>query len=140
MYVNAVAFLMRSQLHTKSLVSRQLLAWRYAWHMLVANEHLEVGCVGFWPTVVVFFALCAASGVPLSWHKSTGGGSRPGGFRARSISALRRLVRVTRLRLPVTYTSPTSKKAWGFSTSFLTLHPAPHITLFVIACGPLDSK
>ena len=44
------------------------------WHMLVADDfHLEAGGQGYRPALIVFFALCAACGVPLSWNKTSGG-------------------------------------------------------------------
>ena len=44
------------------------------WHMLVADDfHLEAGGPSYRPALIVFFALCAACGVPLSWNKTAGG-------------------------------------------------------------------
>ena len=44
------------------------------WHMLVADDfHLEAGGPSYRPALIVFFALCAVCGVPLSWNKTAGG-------------------------------------------------------------------
>ena len=42
--------------------------------MLVADDyHLEAGGPCYRSALMVFFVLCAVSGVPLSWHKTAGG-------------------------------------------------------------------
>ena len=44
------------------------------WHMLVADDfHLEAGGAEYRSELIVFFVLCAVSGVPLSWNKTAGG-------------------------------------------------------------------
>ena len=44
------------------------------WHMLDADDfHLEAGGLSYRPALIVFFALCAVCGVPLSWNKTAGG-------------------------------------------------------------------
>ena len=46
----------------------------HTWHMLVADDyHLEAGGQSYRSALMVFFVLCAVSGVPLSWHKTAGG-------------------------------------------------------------------
>ena len=45
-----------------------------SWHMLVAVDYLlESGGPGCRCGLLLFFVLCAAVGVPLSWHKTCGG-------------------------------------------------------------------
>ena len=44
------------------------------WHMVVADDHhLEAGRPAYRSALMVFFVLCAVSGVPLAWHKTLGG-------------------------------------------------------------------
>ena len=44
------------------------------WHMLVADDyHIEAGGPEYRSALIVFFVLCAVSGVPLAWHKTAGG-------------------------------------------------------------------
>ena len=44
------------------------------WHLLVADDfHLDAGRGGYREALLSFFVLCALSGVPLSWSKTTGG-------------------------------------------------------------------
>ena len=44
------------------------------WHMLVADDYLlECGGAGYRRGLMTFFVLCAVLGVPLSWHKTSGG-------------------------------------------------------------------
>ena len=46
------------------------------WHMLVADNYLlECGGPAYRRGLLVFFVLCAVLGVPLSWHKTSGGDS-----------------------------------------------------------------
>ena len=46
-----------------------------SWHMLVADDYLlESGGPGYRIGLLLFFVLCAVVGVPLSWHKTCGGG------------------------------------------------------------------
>ena len=41
------------------------------WHMVVADDfHLEAGGPAYRSALMVFFVLCAVSGVPLAWHKT----------------------------------------------------------------------
>ena len=45
-----------------------------SWHMLVADDYLlESGGPGYRSGLLLFFVLCAAVGVPPSWHKTCGG-------------------------------------------------------------------
>ena len=45
-----------------------------SWHMLVADDYLlESGGREYRTGLLLFFVLCAAVGVPLSWHKTCGG-------------------------------------------------------------------
>ena len=45
------------------------------WHMVVADDyHLEAGGSHGPLALILFFILCSTVGVPLSWHKKTGGG------------------------------------------------------------------
>ena len=45
------------------------------WHMVVADDyHLQAGGSHNPLAFMVFFILCSTVGVPLSWHKKTGGG------------------------------------------------------------------
>ena len=44
------------------------------WHMLVADDYLlECGGAAYRRGLLTFFVLCAVLGVPLSWHKTSGG-------------------------------------------------------------------
>ena len=44
------------------------------WHMLVADDYLlECGGAASRSGLTLFFVLCASVGVPLSWHKTSGG-------------------------------------------------------------------
>ena len=47
-----------------------------SWHMLVADDYLlESGGPEYRIGLLFFFILCAVVGVPLSWHKTCGGGT-----------------------------------------------------------------
>ena len=44
------------------------------WHMVVADDyHLEAGGESYRFALLSFFVLCSVTGVPLSWHKTSGG-------------------------------------------------------------------
>ena len=76
-YVNTVASASYHWSRVAAALGRlsQYLAGHRAstWHMLVADDfHLEPGGQAYIPALIVFFALCAACGVPLSWNKTAG--------------------------------------------------------------------
>ena len=51
-----------------------------SWHMLVAEDYLlESGGPDYRIGLLLFFVLCAVVGIPLSWHKTCGGGTHSSG-------------------------------------------------------------
>ena len=50
--------------------------WAQTWHVVVADDyHLEAGGQSYRFALLCFFVLCSVVGVPLSWHKTSGGDS-----------------------------------------------------------------
>ena len=63
-----------SQAGATHVIPKVGLSRAVGWHLLVADDyHLEASGPEYRPALPVFFVVCDVVGIPLSWHKTSGG-------------------------------------------------------------------